>query len=363
MLQRVLAVSFAQVLRSVFVILLPLAFISLIAWATAGSVTGNTSDPIRAAIWLWLGAHHLPFHLNGSTVGYLSYLPIGAMLIPFFALRAGFGRALDKLHGDFHNINSVRTVFAGQYALIATALALVSRSANVSAQWYLTPIFTFAIAYLASLTSVSRLRISQAASLASRVVAIALGFSFIVLALLIFTNISTFKNISIVLQPGILGSLLLFALNAFYLPNAALAILGYFTGTGFAIGAGTLVSPFTHRLGELPALPLLAALPTTSSRWALLAVVLVIALGAALAIWAQSSSTTTLIQSFLLTLISFALLSYLASGSLMTPAMSAVGLSIWKFTLSIGAELAIGIALVVLLPQIRIRTALMRSHD
>jgi hypothetical protein len=51
-----------------------------------------------------------------------------------------------------------------------------------------------------------------------------------------------------------------------------------------------------------------------------------------------------------------ALLSYLASGSLMTPAMSAVGLSIWKFTLSIAVEIAIGIALVVLLPQIRFRT-------
>lgn len=355
MLQRVLAVSFAQVLRSVFVILLPLAFISLIAWATAGSVTGNTSDPIRAAIWLWLGAHHLPFHLNGSTIGYLSYLPIGAMLITFFAVRIGFAKALSKLHGDFHNINNVRTIFAGQYALLATVLALLSRSNSVSPQWYLTPVFTFVIAYLATLTAGSRVRFSQAASLATRVIAIALGFAFIVLALLIFTNISTFKNIAIVLQPGIFGSILLFALNAFYLPNAALAILGYFTGTGFSIGAGTLVSPFTHRLGELPALPLLSVLPTTSSRWALLAVFLVIALGAALAIWAQSSSTTTLIQSFVLTLLSLAFLSYLASGSLMTPAMSAVGLSVWKFTLSIGVELAIGISLIVLLPQIRIR--------
>lgn len=355
MLQRVLAVSFAQVLRSVFVILLPLAFISLIAWATAGSITGNTSDPIRAAIWLWLGAHHLPFHLNGSTIGYLSYLPIGAMLIPFFALRVGFAKALSKLHGDFHNINSVRTIFAGQYALLATVLAILSRSVTVSPQWYLTPVFTFVIAYLASLTAGSRVRFSQAVSLATRVIAIALGAGFIVLAILIFTNVSTFKNIAIVLQPGVFGSILLFALNAFYLPNATLAILGYFTGTGFAIGAGTLVSPFTHRLGELPALPLLAILPTTSSRWALLAILLIIALGAALAIWAQSSSTTILIQSLVLALIALACLSYLASGSLMTPAMSAIGLSIWKFTLSIGLELAIGIALVALLPQIRIR--------
>ena len=362
MLQRVLAVSFAQVLRSVFVILLPLAFIALIAWATAGSATGNTSDPIRAALWLWLGAHHLPFFLNGTTIGYLSFLPIGAMLIPFFALRAGFGNALSKLHGDFHNINSVRTIFAGQYALIATVLALVSRSTTVSPQWYLTPVFTFAIAYLATLIAGSRVRVSHAVSLASRVLAILLGFSFVILAILIFTNITTFKNISIVLQPGILGSFLLFALNAFYLPNAALAILGYFSGTGFAIGADTLVSPITHRLGELPALPLLSILPTTSSRWALLAIVLVITVGAALAIWAQSSSTSTLIQSFILLLIATALLSYLASGSLMTPAMSAVGLSIWKFTLSIAIEIGVGIALVVLLPQIRIRTNLLRSR-
>ncbi len=355
MLQRVLAVSFAQVLRSVFVILLPLAFISLIAWATAGSATGNTSDPIRAALWLWLGAHHIPFFLNGSTIGYLSYLSIGAMFIPFFAIRFGFAKALSKLHGDFHNINSVRTIFAGQYALLATVLALLSGSATVSPQWYLTPVFTFVIAYLASLTAGSRVRLSQAVSLATRVVAIALGVSFIILAILIFTNISTFKNIAIVLQPGVFGAILLFALNAFYLPNAALSILGYFTGTGFAIGAGTLVSPFTHRLGELPALPLLSVLPTTSSRWALLAILLVITLGAALAIWAQSLSTTILLQSFVLVLVAFTLLSYLASGSLMTPAMSAVGLSIWKFTLSIGVELATGIALVALLPQIRIR--------
>ena len=355
MLQRVLAVSFAQVLRSVFVILLPLAFISLIAWTTAGSATGNTSDPIRAALWLWLGAHHLPFYLNGSTIGYLSYLPIGAILIPFFALRFGFAKALSKLHGDFHNINSVRTIFAGQYAILATVFALLGRSVSVSPQWYLAPLFTFVIAYLAALTAGTRVRLSQAAILATRVIAIALGLAFIILALLIFTNISTYKNIAIVLQPGFFGAILLLALNIFYLPNAALALLGYFTGTGFAIGAGTLVSPFVHRLGELPALPLLAVLPTTSSRWALLAVSFVIALGAALAIWAQSSGSTTLIKSFVLILISFTILSYLASGSLMTTAMSAVGLSIWKFTLSIVVELAIGAALIVLLPQIRIR--------
>ena len=356
MLQRVLAVSFAQVLRTVAILLLPLAFISLIAWATAGSATGNTSEPIRAAIWLWLGAHHIPFFLNGAATGYLSYLPIGAMLLPFFALRSGFGRALSKLHGDFHNIASVRSIFASQYAVVVTLLALASRSTNVTAQWYLAPLFSFLIAYLASLTAGSRLRMSQAVSYATRVLAILLGFSFIFLAIAIFINISTFKNISIVLQPGFFGAFLLFALNLFYLPNLAVSVLAYFTGTGFAVGAGTLVSPLTHHLGEIPALPILAALPATSSKWALLAVIFVIALGAMMAAWALASSSRSLFQALALITISISIISYLASGSLMTQAMSAVGVSIWKLALSITIEIGLGIAAFVFIPQIKLRS-------
>ena len=354
MLQRVLAVSFAQVLRTVAILLLPLAFISLIAWATAGSAAGNTSDPMRAAIWLWLGAHHIPFFLNGTATGYLSYLPIGAMLLPFFALRSGFGRALSKLHGDFHNIASVRSIFASQYALVVTLLALASRSPSVTSQWYLAPVFAFLIAYLASLTAGSRTRMSQAVSYATRVLAILLGTSFIFLAIAIFLNISTFKNISIVLQPGFFGAILLFALNLFYLPNLPVSVLAYFTGTGFAVGTGTLVSPFTHRLGEIPALPLLSVLPTSSSKWALLAVALVIALGALMAAWALTSSTQALVQAIILLSISISLIGYLASGSLMTDAMSAVGVSLWKLALSITIELGIGVATMVFIPQIKL---------
>jgi hypothetical protein len=357
MLQRVLAVSFAQVFRTVAILLLPLGFISLIAWATAGSATGNTSDPMRAAIWLWLGAHHIPFFLNGTATGYLSYLPIGAMLLPFFALRSGFGRALSKLHGDFHNISSVRTIFASQYALLVTLLALASRSPGVSSQWYLAPVFAFSIAYLAALTAGTRFRMSQAVSYATRVLAILLGASFIFLAISIFMNLTTFKNISIVLQPGFFGAILLFALNLFYLPNLAVSVLAYFTGTGFAVGAGTLVSPFTHRLGEIPALPILAVLPTSSTKWALVAVAFVIALGALMAAWAMTSSTQALVQAIVLLAISISLIAYLASGSLMTNAMSAVGVSIWKLVLSLIIELGIGVTAMIFIPQIRLRSS------
>ena len=54
---RILLVTLQQALRSIVLTLFPISFIALVAWATAGSETGNTADPIRAAIWLWLGAH------------------------------------------------------------------------------------------------------------------------------------------------------------------------------------------------------------------------------------------------------------------------------------------------------------------
>ena len=77
---RILLVTIQQALRSVALTLFPLSFIALFAWSTAGSATGNTSDPIRAAIWLWLGSHLIPFEIfdlaQNSDIpsGALSYL-------------------------------------------------------------------------------------------------------------------------------------------------------------------------------------------------------------------------------------------------------------------------------------------------
>ena len=50
MVARRLYVTLQQVIRSVLIILFPLAFITLFAWATAGSTYGTTSDPMRAAV-------------------------------------------------------------------------------------------------------------------------------------------------------------------------------------------------------------------------------------------------------------------------------------------------------------------------
>ena len=65
-MSRLLLVSFQQAVRSITLALLPISFIALLVWATAGSSNGNTADLLRAAIWLFLAAHHVPLQLSLS---------------------------------------------------------------------------------------------------------------------------------------------------------------------------------------------------------------------------------------------------------------------------------------------------------
>ncbi len=61
------------------------------------------------------------------------------------------------------------------------------------------------------------------------------------------------------------GALGLLGLGVLLLPNAAAAVLGMAAGPGFSVGSGTLVSVHGVTLGQVPALPLLAALPDTQA--------------------------------------------------------------------------------------------------
>ncbi|CAN2217423.1 hypothetical protein MCEMRE239_01128 [Candidatus Nanopelagicaceae bacterium] len=351
-MQRVLSVSLSHVIRSAAFLLLPFSFIALIAWATAGSASGSTTDPIRGAVWIWLGAHHIPFQLAlppTGIAGYLTYLPIGGVVLPFIAIRSAFNRAIDRLQGDFHDINGVRIIFSTLYALLVTALSFLSKSTAVSPQWYLAPIIAFLIALIATLTAGVRVALSRPVRIAARIWALILGGSLVAVTILIFINFSQVKDITTTLQPGFFGGFLLLFLNVLYLPNAAVGLASYFSGTGLAVGAGTLVSPLWYHLGQIPALPLLGILPTGKQPLALLAILAFIGLGVLLARWSLVHGIQALIQSYVFTVVGSLIVGYLASGSLITAEMGAMGVSIWKFALSIAVEIGIGAAATTLI--------------
>jgi hypothetical protein len=329
-------------------VLLPFAFIALVAWATAGSATGTTTDPIRGAAWIWLGSHHIPFSLAlppTGISGYFSYLPWGAIALPFLAIRTTFNRALDRLQGDFHDANGVRTIYSIFYTIIVTAIAYLTSSPTVQPQWYLAPVFAFFISITATLTCGPRLPISAPVLIATRIIAVIVGFFMVVIGVLIFANFAQVKLLTTALQPGIFGGVLLLLLNILYLPNAAIALASYAAGSGFAVGAETLVSPWWLHTDQLPVFPLLGILPTQRHPFLIASAIFFVAIGALLAYWTLNSGIKLLLQSALFLAVLIVIVSYLSSGSLMTTEMGAFGVSIWKFGLVAISEISIGAAI------------------
>ena len=357
MFQRVLWVSLLQALRSVALFLLPSAFISLLAWATAGSSNGNTSDPVRAAMWIWLGAHHVPFRLvlpPAGQSGFLSYLPLGALVFPFLAARSGFTRVKNHLDIGERSLRLSRSLFTIFYALIATLIAWGSRTPAVTPILYWVPLTTLPLIWFATGTVRTKNQRKEISSvqIAARFIALSLGASSIVLGVALFYHLKTIENLTVVLQPGWLGGVLFLLLNILYVPNAVVATLSYLAGPGFAVGAHTLLSPLSHNISEIPVLPILGALPTGRHPMVLISTIAFLGAGVVLYNWTISRNLRVMVQSYLATVVGIGLISFLSSGALLTKAMGAVGVSVWKLSSAIGVELGLGALLAFAVPRL-----------
>jgi hypothetical protein len=355
MMTRVLGAALPQVLRSVAWLLLPTSFIALLAWATAGSATGNTGDPLRAALWIWIGAHSIPFDLSlppSGLAGHLSYLPLGALIFPVLAIRNGVARTIERLDNDSSLVGPARAAFALLYTVVALGASFFSKTDSVRPVWYFALIYVLPFTLLCAATVGRRVALGQGFLYGSRIIALLLGASSIVFGILLLANISVVKNLTTVLQPGIFGGFLLLLLNILYIPNAIVSTLAYFSGVGFAVGSGTLVSPTSFNLDKIPAMPLLGALPEGKSLISLLGIIFIVGAGALLVTWTISLNQRVLVQSFIVAVLLVAFVGYSGSGALITDAMSAVGVSTWKFTLAITVQLGLGAALAIYLPRL-----------
>jgi hypothetical protein len=63
------------------------------------------------------------------------------------------------------------------------------------------------------------------------------------------------------LQPGVAGAIALLLLQLAFVPNALVWSASYVLGSGFSLGAGSVIAPAGTQLGIVPAIPLLGALP------------------------------------------------------------------------------------------------------
>ena len=74
-------------------------------------------------------------------------------------------------------------------------------------------------------------------------------------------HLGTVTALHAALDPGIAGSIALLLAQLALVPNAMAWAASYALGSGFVVGAGSVVAPAGTELGMLPGLPLLGALP------------------------------------------------------------------------------------------------------
>ena len=347
MIARALGVSFRQALRSVALTLFPLAFIALFAWASAGSTTGSTSDPVRASAWLYLGAHLIPFALPS---GKLTFLPLLAVVYPMWAIRRG----LPMVEGAFNKLNGARIIYALWYSILSELLALASRYHGVAANLYLTPLFTFLIAMIA--TARFNQSLNRAFYFGLHLLLIALGVGALAFTFSLAQHWVDIKSVSVVLGSGIVGGVLTTLLQILYLPNIALAALAYITGIGFNFGASTFSHGSLSGLGQIPALPFLTGLPTTIHPELKYAVVAWFVLFALLMIFILREGAATLVRTQILIsqgarlFIVIAAISYLSAGELLSSNLNPVGVRWLHLLTYVAASFGAATVLALYLP-------------
>jgi hypothetical protein len=289
----------------------------------------------------------------------LSFLPLGALIFPFIAFRG----ALNRLHRQFGQRENKSALgrkerqgivgLALSYTLIMIVASLGSRSTDVYPRWWWAPVIVISLIAAAQFT----LTVPTGAPSLTRditritviVVGALLGIGALAYSISLLFHFSVVRDLYTVLNAGIIGGALLTILGILTLPNMAISSLSYLLGSGFSIGSGTLISPGVHRLNEIPAFPLLGAIPTKIHPYLYLGVLIGIATGIFLATILQRTSLREYRWGFmgypiLLTGVIF-LLTLLSNGSVLGGALSMVGPSLWQFPLLFLAEISLGMGL------------------
>lgn len=249
--------------------------LALVGWVAAlhPGFGQRIPDVLRAAVQIWLVAHHADFAFPGGQIG---LLPLGLLVLPAALLaRAGDWVARVGRIGRLRHLVPASIGLAAPYALLAGALARL-----VSSEWLRPSLFhsllgCFLIACAAGGAGAVRAlgwrravallpeRAHAVAAGAAGAVATLVVCGALLTAVALGTQLGRAGALAEALSPGVVGGFLLLMLQAAYVPNAVAWGVAYTMGPGFAVGTGTAVAPGGVLVEGLPALPLLAAVPAS----------------------------------------------------------------------------------------------------
>lgn len=279
-------------------------------FAFSGGADWNVLWSASAVVWQFGHLVPVSVHLPGDYLAaagidpgaadfVLSLAPLGfAVFTALFAARSG-GRAAQAGEAITGAVTG-SLVFAGITALVASTggapLAAVS-----TGQAVLLPALVFAVpcllgasigAWVFSSGAMGRVRArveaardgwGLVAGLIVRGTAIAVlglvGAAALVLAVALLAGAGQIVALFQAGNVDAVGATVLTFVQALYLPTMIVWALAFVAGPGFAFGTDTAVSPAGTTLGVVPGIPVLGALPESTSSWLLLLTLLPVGVG------------------------------------------------------------------------------------
>jgi hypothetical protein len=257
--------------------------VCLIAWIAEPRSAAPLSAALRTGAAFWLLGHGGRLGMPAGTV---ALIPLGLSVL-FAALLARAGAAVARVRpsGPRRKLLVVCAVtVAIPHTVITTVVAAGASGGGLQPSIWTASLGAFVIAAAAAAIGGARavpvvnakpspLRAVGAAIAVAGAVLFAV--SALVAALALMAHVSDAAALARPEKAGAVGGFGLLMLQAALTPNAVMWSASYVLGPGFAIGAGTLVSPTGVHLGDVPGLPMLAALPAGSAPWPVYALFLV----------------------------------------------------------------------------------------
>ncbi|HEY0470853.1 MAG TPA: DUF6350 family protein [Kribbella sp.] len=250
--------------------LLACAAVAVVGWLAASY--GGAAGAIRAGATVWLVAHKTGATFGGGSI---TIAPLGLTLFLAWCLYRG-GRFTARVSGADRTKDLVMasSVLAVSYGLGALIVAMLTSNGSVKVPALSAFVGAASLAIVAGTLGVlvesgaaqdiadaTPAGLRDAVPAAGAAVLTVVAIASLVYAVVLAVRFSRVTSMLELLDAGVVGSVVLFAICLMLLPNVLLYVVSFLAGPGFTLGVGTSIAPTGVTVGNLPALPLLAAVP------------------------------------------------------------------------------------------------------
>ena len=256
--------------------LLALSGLAILIWALTPASGTEAAEALRAGVAAFAAANLMPVWVAGIPLT-LSPLLCTALLVALLAVTAQRGRFQPE--GRYQETLAILTT-AVVYGLVAAAAVRgfgPAEAIPASAVWT-APLLALVAVFVGTLARPSGWRtwwllvapawVRRAVRAGAVAAAALVGGGAVVLCAGLLLHFGSAVGISAIAAPTWADGLGLAVVGLAYVPNAVVAAVSYVTGVGFEAGPATF-SPLGSTAADLPAVPLLAAVPENAGPTAL----------------------------------------------------------------------------------------------